>query len=135
MEIVKYRINSFWLFGLVWALALLVLSILILPGPESVSVDWVDKISHGVAYGALAFLLIRACDVSFGGGKRLITFPAVFAYSVFWGGLTEVIQLTANHRAAELADFFADTSGIAVVLLLYWWAVPAGAVTGVGESP
>jgi VanZ family protein len=135
MRNVKRRINRFWVIGSIWALVLVVLSVIILPGPENVGVLWVDKVNHGVAYGALALLLIRACDVSFGSGARRITFPAVFAYSVFWGGMTELIQSFANGRAAELADFLADATGVLIVLALYWWAVPAGAVTPAKDSP
>lgn len=60
--------------------------------------------------------------------KRYFLYP--FLFSLFWGALMELAQLTVfTYRSAEWADFFANTIGATFALLLgiFLWNTPKNA--------
>ena len=107
--IVAYR-RKLWLFaGLLWLSAIAVLSLAQLP-ESGTGVN--DKLSHLLAYLFLSswFSLLT--------GNRLqliVLVMLLFAY----GLIIEGLQSLTSYRTAELADLFANLSGIALAMPLY----------------
>lgn len=109
-----------------WSAALVFLAIWSLPAPEVSVFSLVDKVKHGAAYGALGLLWAAAFfAVSRRPGWLLAVGAAAFAFA--WGALTEIIQSAVPGRQADLTDLTADALGVAICVLAYWWANPAGA--------
>jgi VanZ family protein len=81
--------------------------------PSQLQEGGLDKIAHGVAYGAVTFLLILAARCSF--SLRLASLVLFVLLPV---GLVDELTQPFVRRQASLADLVADVVGIALVLLL-----------------
>jgi VanZ family protein len=79
--------------------------------PDVTRVD--DKVVHFAVYGLMATLV---CRVGRNGRAALWAFLAVSVY----GASDEWHQSLVPGRAAEVADWIADTLGAAVAVALYW---------------
>jgi VanZ family protein len=76
--------------------------------PKALSTGW-DKLNHGLAFSALAFVAVMGWVLAW-----WRTAAALLAY----GGLIEVLQAFIPPREADLADLMIDGLGIAMGLLL-----------------
>jgi len=81
--------------------------------PEPLGVRVPDVVSHGVAYGLQALLLLLLLS--------RLTSPVLAAFgaclgTALFGGLTEVVQLLQPTRATQLSDLGADCVGAAVAV-------------------
>jgi VanZ family protein len=99
--------------ALFWAAALFAFVMAVLPHPPQLPDEPNDKVQHIIAFTTLALL-----------GSWV--YPAVrplkllLGLSLF-GALIEVVQaIPVLHRDSELLDWVADTSAVAVVLLLVY---------------
>jgi len=105
----------------VGTLALIIAILSLTPEPEKiVSISLWDKLSHFLAYGALALTLGRALAVS--GWTRGILIVAGILLSTAYGGLMEGLQYFSPPRRPELVDacsnFLGSCSGMICYLLL-----------------
>ena len=69
-----------------------------------------DKVVHVVMYGVLGFLVDRAIDPPTGAARVRAAFGTVLC-CVALGGLDEWHQQFIPGRAAEIADWMADSAG------------------------
>lgn len=90
-------------------LALLVLTLSLLPRPETIlgTLSPNDKLSHLIAYVALGFFAMRALD-----RRGMLPFALVVAGCAAFGGILEIVQPLVG-RTRELADFVVDVAGSA----------------------
>jgi VanZ family protein len=109
----------FWrLTSLFWAIVLLYLCLT--PAPPQVygPLGW-DKLQHAGAFGLFAFFIfnaLRSQNVSLGVSSWTAALTASFS-----GGVIELLQeLLTSNRTGELLDFFADTAGATLVVLLLY---------------
>ncbi len=101
-------------FRLALAIVLVVISHLATtPRSYPVVEDLNDKVSHILAFAALAFL----SDFSFPARKFM---PATVVWLMGYGLLIEVVQYFLPYRTASVLDWIADAIGIA----LYAAAIP-----------
>jgi len=86
------------------------------PFPRLTSRVW-DKVLHGVEYAAFAAVVTW-------GLSHLLALPRAARWAVLLGSLyglsDELHQRFVPHRAAEVADWLADTIGAAAGALLAW---------------
>lgn len=97
-----------WAAALGWA-GLIAVLLLLPPGPGSSG--WfdfagADKLLHAGSFLLLALLLERATRST----------PAALALASLYGAVTELLQLGAPGRSADLFDWLADTGGAALAL-------------------
>lgn len=94
---------------LIVVMALLVLSLSLIPRPERVlgKLSAYDKLGHFIAYIVLGFFAMRAVD-----RRGVLPFALVVAGCAAFGGLLEVVQPLVG-RSRELADFAVDVAGSA----------------------
>jgi VanZ family protein len=79
-----------------------------------------DKLIHAVAFAFMQVVLSRAMAFVWPGLRvRLVTVLGVLG-SAALGGLLELFQAATPHRAAELADFVADTLGALIAGAVAW---------------
>ena len=101
-----------WVFG--WAL--LIEALLLWPTPPQISERLfgigLDKVAHITMFAVLAGLWAWASA-----STRRLFWPAVGA--VAFGALTEWQQHFVPTRSMELGDFLADSSGVALALVLF----------------
>ena len=118
--------NKFWKYNIYWVLWLLLISYLSnkpsseLPKISLLAFEHADKLVHAVFY----FTLCTLCVYGF---KRQQVFQKLqtsavsisFFFSVIWGTLMEITQLTIfTYRSAEWADFFANTFAALFAILV-----------------
>ena len=109
----KARIGQLWRAGF-WCCVLAVLVLSLVPQPESVAPDGLDKVHHIVAFGTLALLAALAWPA-----HLPTSLPALLAY----GWTIEVLQSFTATRTADFEDVVADAAG----LLLAWAMVQSAA--------
>jgi len=80
-----------------------------LPGPQF---ELADKVWHLIAFGGLAGLLSRA--LAHFGRQSLQAAREAALLAVLLGGLIEILQSFTLYRSADLADFVADSIGVAL---------------------
>lgn len=99
------------LFRVVLAITLIVISHLAITARSyPVVEDLNDKVSHVLAFAALAFL----SDFSFPNKKFA---PAIVPWLLSYGLLIEVVQYFFPYRSSSVLDWIADAIGIGVYLL------------------
>ena len=92
------------------------------PLPDEVS----DKTGHLAAYGGLAVLSLRA--VAGGLPSRVTWRVALLALAIAggYGIFDEVHQMFVPGRSADIADWFADMSGVVIGIGACWlWGIIA----------
>ncbi|MBM3216037.1 hypothetical protein FJZ36_14105 [Candidatus Poribacteria bacterium] len=105
-----------------WSLLLGYIYVLYRALTESASIPsgMSDKTVHAIAFGVLALLATWA----FGTVLRqpLLSGLAAFALAALYGAFGEWVQSFIPSRKADLVDWYADTlgAGIAVLLVLLW---------------
>ncbi len=94
----------------------------IAPLPEEVS----DKSAHLVAYGGLAVVSLRAVA---GGLSSPVTWRVALLALAIAGGygiFDEIHQMFVSGRFADIADWFADMSGVVMGIGACWlWGIIA----------
>ena len=88
-----------------------ILSLVAMPEPQLQLFTWQDKLYHGVIYGVLFALLVKAYAARYG-LLRLALGLVVF------GLLVEIAQSFTSYRQPEVWDFIANSMGIFLVYLL-----------------
>jgi len=92
------------------------------PLPQEVS----DKSAHLIAYLGLAVVTVRAVA---GGLPGRVTLPVAVTALVIasgYGAFDEWHQSFVAGRFADIADWYADTAGVAIGLGLWWaWGIMA----------
>ena len=78
-----------------------------------------DKAAHGVTYGFLAWLLLRALRQHYSASARLLAVCVVLA--TVYGLSDEYHQRSVPARNASLMDLAADALGAGVAMLLAAW--------------
>ncbi|HEU4687114.1 MAG TPA: VanZ family protein [Vicinamibacterales bacterium] len=114
---------SLWLPLIAYMAAIFYVSGLqIAPLPEEVS----DKTGHLVAYGGLGVLSLRAVA---GGLTTRVTWRVVLLALAIAGGygiFDEVHQMFVPGRSADIADWFADMTGVVIGIGACWlWGIIA----------
>ena len=110
-----------------WAVAIFVMSSIRLP-PKAPALAFNDKIVHGLVFGVLGLLLLRALAEGLGWSPARAGLLAVLGASVY-GALDEFHQLFVPLRKVEFADWVADTLGaIALCALALFLLRRRGAV-------
>lgn len=101
-----------------WAILIFFLSsIPSLSGPD-LGIALQDKWTHMVEFGIFGLLLQRSFVRIW--GNRFQSYLFAFVVGVAYGGLDEIHQLYVDGREADILDFFADTIGIFMALVLYY---------------
>lgn len=77
-----------------------------------------DKVAHAAAFGLLAWLWIRAWRPRDGKAVGVQGLLPAWAISAGYGAIDEWHQSYVPGRTASVADWIADASGAAVVVLL-----------------
>ncbi len=118
MQLARSRTGAWTILG---ALALFIAVLSLTPNPEEiVPIKLWDKLSHVLAYGALALTLGHALALSGWGKGRLIV--GAILLSTAYGALMEGVQFFAPPRTPELLDLFSNfvgsCVGMACLLLL-----------------
>ena len=120
-----------------WALFILVL--LMMPGtsvpsmPQWVSGLPVDKFVHAFLFFVQAALLHLAARSST--DRREVpqrTVALLCIATALYGGLTELLQLLANSRSADVVDFLFDSGGVALFAL--WMLLHRRRADGTGAT-
>ncbi len=88
-----------------------------LPG-SSLTPDWTQ---HGLAYGGLALVTLRATSGGRWSGVNLWTVGAAWLIVVAYGVFDEWHQSFVPSRMADLRDVVADAAGAALALGGAWW--------------
>jgi VanZ family protein len=110
--------------GILWAIIILIL--LGLPGsdlPDAsfINIPQFDKLVHAGLFGILVFLLARGFYLQHRFDnltKHFIQFS--FLISVFYGGLTEILQgRVFPDRTSDIFDFISDVAGSAIAIVLF----------------
>lgn len=117
--------SAFRGWGPVLPYALLIMVLSLLPSSEAEEhIIGMDKVYHALAYGGLAWLLMRALSASMPGRKAPAVLAAFLAASVF-GAFMEFLQsaLTTT-RTGDLYDALANGVGAALGLIAYQLAKP-----------
>jgi VanZ family protein len=87
------------------------------PAPEY-PFQWGDKISHALAYAAMAFLAVRATrviGVDRALARRLV---AAYVFCIAYGASDELHQYFVPGRDCDVFDWLADATGSGLVMLL-----------------
>ena len=105
-------------------LAVAVLLLVPIPPPPAGAGGWwsalhVDKLAHLLVFLALGWIWRR----SLARAGRPVSYLAIFAAVVAYGGLLELLQAATGIRSAEWADFAADALGAGLVP--FWRGAPA----------
>lgn len=105
------RFPRWWLAG-GYGLAILIVSLSLLPGLPAPSVSGLDKVGHVMMYAVLALW--------FCGIYRPSRWLLIVVLLVALGGLLELGQARTSHRVGGWPDMGANLSGTAIGLLLSW---------------
>lgn len=79
-----------------------------------------DKLEHASAYFGLAIVLSIALALA--GRTGIVSLLVVFAIGALYGALDELSQLFVPGRSCDLLDWFADVTGLAVGVTLFFFA-------------
>jgi VanZ family protein len=88
-----------------------------LPMPPKTHVSVNDKLQHAGAYAGLAFLLIGVARAF--RWRNLTLYLGVIAAGALYGVADELTQLLVPNRSAELLDWIADVTGLALGALAF----------------
>jgi VanZ family protein len=114
-------LKSYYLPPAAWTAVLVVFALVSLPeAPQPPALN-VDKVRHAAAYALLGALAARAMAGAARGGGTFAFVAAFFAVAAVGAG-TEVIQLFAPGRSADVVDLGADLAGGGCGALAYLWA-------------
>ena len=83
-----------------------------LPMPPKTHVNMSDKLQHALAYAGWAFLVIGVVRAF--RPRRWSTYLVVIAVGAAYGVADELTQLLVPNRSAELLDWLADLTGLAL---------------------
>ena len=83
-----------------------------MPMPPKTHVNVNDKLQHAAAYAGLAFLLLVAVRAFRRRSGRL--YLVVIGVGALYGVADELTQLLVPNRSAELLDWIADITGLAL---------------------
>jgi len=110
--------------GILWAIIILIL--LGLPGsdlPDTsfINIPYFDKIVHAGLFGILVFLLARGfCLQNQFEYLRKYFVMLSLIMSIFYGGLTEILQSTIFvERTTDIFDFISDAVGSAIGIFFF----------------
>jgi VanZ family protein len=117
-----FKLITLFVKPLVWLVFIAVLCFMPaedIPKTPLILIPHFDKLVHFGMYFILAVLLIRPLRFF-----RMPVWPVTLLISVFIGGMIEILQFAiTDTRSASWGDFFADTAGAIVGLLVYEWLV------------
>ena len=118
--------SLFWVWGPVWAAMALIFAVSGLSSLPSAARALDDGISHGLGYGLLAALLLRALASARWESVNGRTALLAVALATLYGATDELHQWFVPGRAAQWSDLVADATGAAVVCGAAWvWRVRA----------
>lgn len=101
-----------------WAILIFVFSSISSLSSPDLGISLQDKWTHLVEFGIFGFLLQRSFVLIC--GNRFRSYFFTFIIGVVYGALDEIHQLFVDGREADIIDFYADTIGIFVSLVLYY---------------
>ena len=78
-----------------------------------------DKLIHFLVFGILGILMFRSFSVSLRPGIRKNAIILAIVLASIYGAIDEIHQLYVPGRFASVGDWFADTLGIIVMVLIY----------------
>jgi len=99
-----------WLFGGVWVVLILVLSLANLSLPQ-VSGTWGDKLNHAIAYGFLTGWFGQL-------SRGIRAWLKIALLAVLFGALMEVLQGMLPHRWFDPYDALANSIGVTTAVLI-----------------
>lgn len=86
---------------------------LIKVGKQPITVKYLDKIEHGIAYATLALSWLLAL-------KNKVKIATIIIGCIIYGTIIEVLQGTiTNYRTADFYDIIANSIGILIALLIF----------------
>lgn len=81
-----------------------------------------DKLIHVIIFGVFAWLVLRACFLSNeANGNKASTYFKVGALTIVFGILIELMQQCIPDRGADIYDVIANTSGILLAQLVFYF--------------
>ena len=119
----KLETRSYRRLAIAWGLFLFALTSW--PSPPEVpvisAIPELDKLTHGLLYGVLGFLVCRAVDWPSESRSAWLRALAVAGGLAVWATLDEIHQYWIPGRAMEAFDALADTAGAFVGALWAAW--------------
>lgn len=114
-------------YPVLWAILILILSVI--PAIDTPSISWMepDKLVHVIFYIILTLLICRALISKKGHSSKWIILFIGLIVSVLYGGLIEIIQeQLLSWRSGDLLDFAADAVGAVLgsLIFIYFYAAP-----------
>lgn len=111
--------------ALAWTIAITILSLIELKGPQVLHFSYADKLIHGIIY----FAFTIAWFLAFSKGvtnevlkKNALVISAVFA--LMYGVIIEIIQETlVTNRQGDWQDALANTTGIIFAIFIIKWFI------------
>jgi VanZ family protein len=112
------------LWALSWSMLLAVVVLSLIPMSAFPSMTGLDKLVHGLAYGALtlSFLLAGVWRPGRGEGRYPMAALAIPLCAVVVGVIVELIQDVQSYRSMDAFDALADAVGAALGVVL-WFAL------------
>ncbi len=84
-------------------------------GPPLIAIPGFDKLIHAGEFTLLTLIGYRTFSYYTESGKRI---RSLFVFSIFYGGLTELVQTVFPYRTASALDMLADLFGILLGLVI-----------------
>lgn len=101
-----------------WAILIFVLSSISSLSSPDLGISLQDKWTHMIEFAIFGLLLQRSFVRVY--GNRFPSYFVAFIIGVIYGGLDEIHQSFVEGREADIIDFYADTIGIFVALILFY---------------
>ncbi|WP_298508609.1 VanZ family protein [uncultured Kordia sp.] len=111
--------------AIAWTIAITILSLITLKGPQVLHFSYADKLMHGIIY----FLFTIAWFLAFSRGitndklqKNALLISALFAF--VYGIIIEIMQETlVENRQGDWQDALANTTGIIFAIFIIKWFI------------
>ena len=103
---------------IIWALCIFIFSSFSTLKSPDLGIALQDKWTHMVEFGIFGFLLQRSFIHCYGNCFRSYLFT--FVVGVVYGVLDEIHQAFVPGRESDIIDFYADSIGVFMALVIYY---------------
>jgi VanZ family protein len=111
---------------LLYALAILSLSLLKNPPAPDLGISWEDKIYHCMEYFVFGLLVARAFPGFSVQPRRRSKIAMLILFGILYSAIDETIQYFVPGRDSSVWDSLADTIGFTLsVFVVLWWRTKA----------
>ena len=103
---------------IVWGILIFVVSSIPSLKTPDLGFNFQDKLAHAFEFGIFGFFLSRSTFRLW--GNRIWVVILTVMVGLIYGGLDEIHQSFVPGREAAIDDFFADSLGVIIALIIFW---------------